>query len=71
MTARTDELLAQLVELQRRQLAAQEAAIANQRLMLERQQRIVRRGIPLILGFMALALYGPYLVQLARYYAQR
>lgn len=71
MTERTNELLAQLVELQGRQIGVLEAQLENQRIALERQQSILRRSFPLLAVVMVLIVYGPYLFQWARYLLQR
>jgi hypothetical protein len=71
MTERTNELLAQLVELQGRQIGVLEAQLDNQRIALARQQSILRRSFPLLVVVMVLIVYGPYLFQWARYLLQR
>lgn len=71
MTERTNELLAQLVELQGRQITVLEAQLENQRIALERQRSVLRRSFPLVIGVMVLIVYGPYLFQWARYLLQR
>ena len=60
MSDQTDSLLAELLDVQRRILATQEASVANQREMLERQRRFARLGGPLV-GLFLLAAFGPYL----------
>jgi len=55
MTERTNELLAQLVELQGRQIGVLEAQLENQRIALERQQSILRRSFPLLVVVMVLS----------------
>jgi|GEM_PF-1802819 len=71
MSERTNELLTQLVALQSRQIAVQEAALENQQVQMERQRRVLRRTIPLLVGLIVLLSYGPYLFQWIRYFSQR
>ena len=71
LTERTNELLAQLVELQGRQIAVLEAQLENQQIALERQRSALRRSFPLVIGLVVLIAYGPYLFQWARYLLQR
>ena len=71
VSERTNELLTQLVALQSRQIAVQEAALENQQVQMERQRRVLRRTIPLLVGLIVLLSYGPYLFQWIRYFSQR
>jgi len=71
MSERTNEPLTQLVALQSRQIAVQEAALENQQVQMERQRRVLRRTIPLLVGLIVLLSYGPYLFQWIRYFSQR
>jgi len=71
MSERTNELLTELVALQSRQIAVQEAALENQQVQMERQRRVLRRTIPLLVGLIVLLSYGPYLFQWIRYFSQR
>jgi len=71
MSERTNELLTELVALQSRQIAVQEAARENQQVQMERQRRVLRRTIPLLVGLIVLLSYGPYLFQWIRYFSQR
>lgn len=71
MSERTNELLTQLVALQSRQIAVQEAALENQQVQMERQRRVLRRAFPLLIGLIVLLSYGPYLFQWIRYFSQR
>jgi len=59
------------VALQSRQIAVQEAALENQQVQMERQRRVLRRTIPLLVGLIVLPSYGPYLFQWIRYFSQR
>ena len=71
MPDRTEELLAQIVDLLGRQLAAQQSSIEYQRLALERQRFVLRRVMPAFLIAVLLFGYGPYYFQLLRNYFQR
>jgi len=70
MSAQTDALLAELLDVQRRILAAQEKVVATQLEMIERHRRLVRRSVPLFAVFLLVAI-GPYLWNLAAYYLSR
>jgi len=59
------------VALQSRQIAVQEAALENHQVQMERQRRVLRRTIPLLVGLIVLLSYGPYLFQWIRYFSQR
>ena len=66
MSDRTDALLAELIELQRRMLALQEASLANQREVMERQRRVLRGSAP-VFALLVLAAVGPYIWNLVAY----
>lgn len=70
MSERTNELLAQLVVLQSRQVVAQEKALENQQVLIERQRRALRRRFPHLIGLILL-LYGPYRFPWIRYFSRR
>jgi hypothetical protein len=70
MTERTDALLAELLEVQRRILAAQEQTVANQREMMSRQRAIIRGTLPMFLLVLLVAI-GPYLWNLVAYLVNR
>lgn len=70
MTERTDSLLADLLDVQRRVLAAQEQTVANQREMMDRQRAMIRRTLPLFVLLVLVAI-GPYLWNLVAYLVNR
>ena len=70
MSAQTDTLLAELLEVQRRILAAQEKVVTNQLETMDRHRRLVRRSAPLFALFVLVAI-GPYLWNLAAYILNR
>jgi type VI protein secretion system component VasF len=70
MSERTDALLAELLDVQRRMLAAQEQAIANQREMMDRQRSVIRRTLPLFLVILLVAI-GPYIWSVVAYLLNR
>ncbi len=70
MSQQTEILLAELLEVQRRMLVAQEAVVANQRELLERQRRVLRQTVPLF-AVLLLVIVGPYLWNLIAYVVNR
>jgi hypothetical protein len=70
MSAQTDALLAELLDVQRRMLTAQEQVVATQLEMIARHRRLVRRSMPLLAVF-GLAAVGPYLWNLVAYFVNR
>ena len=70
MSERTEVLLTELIDVQRRMLLLQETSLTNQREMLERQRRVLRQMVP-VFGLVMLVIIGPYLWNLIAYLVNR